>query len=142
MAQAKTLTKTELKRVIDVTNSCSRYAARDVTMLLLTHLCGLRIGEVANLRIDDVIDTDGTEQTEIRLDAKRTKNNHARTAQFFVLYTKEPAVQCKYRNTALTTLVCTCCNTGCYLTQWQTHLANNAESKRGKCESAGGDGWT
>ena len=47
MAQAKTLIKTELKRVVDVTNSCSRYAARDVTMLLLTHLCGLRIGEVA-----------------------------------------------------------------------------------------------
>ena len=79
MAQAKTLTKTELKRVVDVTNSCSRYAARDVTMLLLTHLCGLRIGEVANLRIADVRDTDGTIRTEIRLDAERTKNNHART---------------------------------------------------------------
>ena len=79
MAQAKTLTKTELKRVVDVTNSCSRYAARDVTMLLLTHLCGLRIGEVANLRIADVIDTDGTIRTELRLDAERTKNNHART---------------------------------------------------------------
>ena len=62
MAQAKTLTKKELKRVVDVTNSCSRYAARDVTMLLLTHLCGLRIGEVANLRIADVRDTDGTIQ--------------------------------------------------------------------------------
>ena len=74
MAQAKTLTKTELKRVVDVTNSCSRYAARDVTMLLLTHLCGLRIGEVANLRIADVRDTDGTIRTEIRLDAERTKN--------------------------------------------------------------------
>ena len=61
------------------TNSCSRYAARDATMLLLTHLCGLRIGEVANLRIADVIDTDGTIRTEIRLDAERTKNNHART---------------------------------------------------------------
>jgi integrase/recombinase XerD len=79
MAQAKTLTKTELKRVVDVTNSCSRYAARDVTMLLLTHLCGLRIGEVASLRIADVRDTDGTIRTEIRLDAERTKNNHART---------------------------------------------------------------
>ena len=79
MAQAKTLNKTELKQLLDVTNSCSRYAARDVTMLLLTHLCGLRIGEVANLRIADVIDTDGTIRTEIRLDAERTKNNHART---------------------------------------------------------------
>ena len=47
MAQAKTLSKAELKQVVDVTNSCSRYAARDVTMLLFTHLCGLRIGEVA-----------------------------------------------------------------------------------------------
>ena len=79
MAQAKTLTKTELKRVIDVTNSCSRYAARDVTMLLLTHLCGLRIEEVAKLRIHDVRDTDGTIRTEIRLDAERTKNKHAKT---------------------------------------------------------------
>ena len=61
------------------TNSCSRYAARDATMLLLTHLCGLRIGEVANLRIADVIDTDGTIRTEIRLDAERTKNKHAKT---------------------------------------------------------------
>ena len=48
MAQAKTLRKAELKRVVDVTNSCRRHAARDVTMLLLTHLCGLRIGEAAN----------------------------------------------------------------------------------------------
>ena len=79
MAQAKTLTKTELKRVVDVTNSCSRYAARDVTMLLLTHLCGLRIGEVANLHLHDERDTYGTIRTEIRLDAERTKNNHART---------------------------------------------------------------
>ena len=79
MAQAKTLTKTELKRVVDVTNSCSRYAARDVTMLLLTHLCGLRIGEVAHLRFEDVVDTDGTIRAEIRLDAERTKNKHART---------------------------------------------------------------
>ena len=79
MAQAKTLTKTELKRVVDLTNSCSRYAARNVTMLLLTHLCGLRIGEVANLHIHDVRDTYATIRTEIRLDAERTKNNHART---------------------------------------------------------------
>ena len=79
MAQAKTLIKTELKRVVDVTNSCSRYAARDVTMLLLTHLCGLRIGEVANLHIHDVRDTYGTIRTEIRLDAEGTENNHART---------------------------------------------------------------
>ena len=40
MAQAKTLTKTELKRVVDVTNWCRRDAGRDGTMLLLTQLWG------------------------------------------------------------------------------------------------------
>ncbi len=32
MARAKKLTKAELKRVLDVTNSCNRYPAHDVTM--------------------------------------------------------------------------------------------------------------
>jgi len=50
MAQAKTLNKTELKQLLEVTNSCSRYPVRDSTMLLFTHLCGLRVGEVAALR--------------------------------------------------------------------------------------------
>ena len=49
MAQAKTLNKSELKQLLDVTNSCSRYPLRDSTMLLFTHLCGLRVGEVAAL---------------------------------------------------------------------------------------------
>jgi integrase/recombinase XerD len=48
-------------------------------MLLLTHLCGLRIGEVAHLRVEDVVDAQGTIKAEIRLDSERTKNNHART---------------------------------------------------------------
>ena len=47
MAQAKTLNKTEIKQLQNVTNSCSRYPLRDSTMLLFTHLCGLRVGEVA-----------------------------------------------------------------------------------------------
>ena len=60
MAQAKTLNKTEIKQLLDVTNSCSRYPLRDSTMLLFTHLCGLRVGEVAALRFDDVLDANGT----------------------------------------------------------------------------------
>ena len=78
MAQAKTLTKTELKRVVDVTNSCSRYPLRDSTMLLFTHLCGLRIGEVAALRFDDVLDANDTVRDEMTLDAARTKSKRAR----------------------------------------------------------------
>ena len=78
MAQAKTLSKAELKQLIDVTNSCSRYPARDVTMLLFTHLCGLRIGEVAALRFDDILDANGNVRDEMTLDAARTKSKRAR----------------------------------------------------------------
>ena len=59
MAQAKTLSKAELKQLLDVTNSCSRYPLRDSTMLLFTHLCGLRVGEVAALRFDDILAANG-----------------------------------------------------------------------------------
>ena len=37
MAQAKTLIKQELNRLLDVTRGGSRYVERDITMLLLTH---------------------------------------------------------------------------------------------------------
>lgn len=78
MAQAKTLTKAEFKRVVDVTKSCSRYPARDVAMLLLTHWCGMRVGEVAALRLNDVIDTNGDVRAEIALKAAQTKGDKAR----------------------------------------------------------------
>jgi integrase/recombinase XerD len=78
MPQARTLSKAEIKKVIDVTNSCSRYPMRDTTMLLFTHLCGLRVGEVASMRFDDVLDTRGSVRDEITLDAARTKSKRAR----------------------------------------------------------------
>ena len=78
MAQAKTLTKQELKRLLDVTRGGSRYVERDVTMLLLTHWCGLRVGEVAALRIGDVVDESGAVKSEIVLAAAMTKSKRAR----------------------------------------------------------------
>ena len=78
MAQAKTLSKSELKRVFDVTRACSRYPERDITMLMFTHYCGLRIGEVAALRFDDIISCDGTLLSELTLHKERTKNKRAR----------------------------------------------------------------
>ena len=78
MAQAKTLTKAELKKLFDVTRACSKYAERDVTMLQLTHYCGMRVGEVAALQFVDVVDGQGTVLDEILLDAERTKSKRAR----------------------------------------------------------------
>ena len=78
MAQAKTLTKDELARVLDYIDT-RRFAQRNRAMMLLTHLAGLRIGEVACLRWSDVINTDGTVKEEIRLLPDMTKGRHART---------------------------------------------------------------
>jgi integrase/recombinase XerD len=78
MAQARTLRKSELKQLIDVTASCSRYPQRDLTMLLFSHLCGLRVGEIAGLRFDDVLDDKSNVLDEITLDASRTKGKRAR----------------------------------------------------------------
>jgi len=59
MSQAKILTDSEIKQVIAVTKSRSKYPLRDNSMLLLTHLCGLRASEVATLKINDVTNTTG-----------------------------------------------------------------------------------
>ena len=98
MAQAKTLNKTELKQLLDVTNSCSRYPLRDSTMLLLTHLCGLRVGEVAALRFDDVLDANGAVRDEMTLDAARTKSKRAR--KIFLPKQMQRQLQAYVRNVA------------------------------------------
>ena len=78
MAQARTLKKNQIKQLIDVTNSCSRYPLRDTSMLLLTHLCGLRVGEVATLTFDEVVDNNGQVLDEITLSAEKTKSKRSR----------------------------------------------------------------
>ena len=61
-----------------MTRSCSRYAERDLTMLQLTHYCGMRVGEVAELRFTDVVDENYNVRTEILLAASITKSKRAR----------------------------------------------------------------
>jgi integrase/recombinase XerD len=78
MKQAKTLTAPELRRVLDYI-ATRKYAARNRAMLLMTHLAGMRVGEVASLRYRDVINTDKTVRAEILLTAEQTKSNEART---------------------------------------------------------------
>ncbi|MBW6510059.1 MAG: site-specific integrase [Desulfuromonadales bacterium] len=48
-------------------------------MLLLTFYCGMRIGEVVSLRINDVINEKGEVLDEIKLAAAQTKGHKART---------------------------------------------------------------
>ncbi|MDP4303010.1 tyrosine-type recombinase/integrase, partial [Leptothrix discophora] len=77
MKQAKTLTAQELRQALGQA-AMSRHAARDKAMLLLTHLAGMRVGEVAALRVSDVIDAQGNVRAELRLGAHQTKGNAGR----------------------------------------------------------------
>ena len=47
-------------------------------MLQLTHYCGMRVGEVAALRIEDVVDENYKVRTEIILAVSMTKSKRAR----------------------------------------------------------------
>jgi integrase/recombinase XerD len=75
--QAKTLQAQELRRVLDYI-ATRPHALRNRTMLLATHYAGLRVGEVANLRYEDVVDAAGAVRDEIRLEPEQTKGRHAR----------------------------------------------------------------
>ncbi len=54
------------------------HSAGNRLMLLMTHWAGMRVGEVAAIRIQDVRNADGSVKQEIRLDAAQTKGKHAR----------------------------------------------------------------
>ena len=59
MSQAKTITLDELERLHRRLEH-TRNALRNQTMLHLMHWAGMRVGEVAALRIKDLINRDGT----------------------------------------------------------------------------------
>jgi integrase/recombinase XerD len=89
MSQAKTLTQAELRQVLGYIATKHKHAARNRTMLLMTHWAGLRVGEVAALKISDVANSDGTVKDEVRLTAQQTKGNHARTVYLGAKIRKE-----------------------------------------------------
>ena len=78
MSQARVLNPQELRRVLDHV-ATRRHSARNRAMLLLTHYAGMRVGEVAALRINDVLNSDNTIKSEVRLMPDQTKGKHART---------------------------------------------------------------
>jgi len=75
---ARVLTEKELNLLLLFTQT-RKHAARDRAMVLMTHLAGMRVKEVAATRIGDVIASDGSIKKEMRLTAEQTKGKHART---------------------------------------------------------------
>ena len=78
MSQAKVLNERELRKVLLYVAS-HKHASRNKAMLLMTHLSGMRVGEVAAVTIGDVLNTDGSIKDEIYLAADQTKGSKGRT---------------------------------------------------------------
>lgn len=77
MATAKSLTPAEIDKALAYIAQNAN-AVRNRVMFLLTTNAGMRVSEVAGLKLCDVLDADGTVRSEILLAAERVKHNHAR----------------------------------------------------------------
>ena len=78
MSQARTLNEKELNALFRYV-ATRKYAARDQAILACTYFGGMRIGEVAAVKIKDVLANDGTIKQEINLTAEQTKGKYGRT---------------------------------------------------------------
>jgi integrase/recombinase XerD len=65
MKQAKVLSEAELKRLLAVIDA-GRHAPRNRVVVMLSYLAGMRVGEIAALKIGDVFDSDGKVRDQIR----------------------------------------------------------------------------
>ncbi len=81
MAQAKTLTQAEIDQVLRYV-ATRRYAKRDRALILTSFWSGMRVGEIAQLKMRDVVNSDGTIKNEIKLSGSVTKNNKSRIVFF------------------------------------------------------------
>lgn len=85
---AKSLTDKEVKIVL-ATVSQDRYAERNRAIVLMSTLAGMRVGEIAALRIGDVLGSDGGIKEEIHLKAEQTKGNRGRVVILGIKLRKE-----------------------------------------------------
>ena len=100
MAQAKTLSDREL-RIVLATVAQKRHAARNRAMTLMSVWAGMRVGEIAALRIGDVVAADGSIKDQVNLSPDQTKGSKGRVVMLGDKLRKEIAAYLatlKHRN--------------------------------------------
>jgi len=75
--QAKTLNNDELRKVLDHV-ATRKHAIRNRALVTMSFYSGCRVGEIASLTYEDVVDEQDKVRDEIRLRAENTKTNDAR----------------------------------------------------------------
>ncbi len=78
MKQAKVLTVAERKRLLAVIAN-DRHSERNRLAVMLSFLAGLRVGEIAALKVSDVVDGEGRVRDQLRLNPAYTKGGESRT---------------------------------------------------------------
>ena len=78
MKQAKVLSKAEISRVVAVIDA-GNHSARNKIAFCLTHLAGMRVKEVAALRVGDIYDQNGDVLDQVTLASSQTKGTKSRS---------------------------------------------------------------
>jgi integrase/recombinase XerD len=78
MSQAKVLTEKEVRKVL-LYIATKKHAIRNRAMFVVLNYTGMRVGELAALRLCDVLTKDGGIREEIYLSSSQTKGKKGRT---------------------------------------------------------------
>jgi len=78
MPQASVLSDSDIRRVFRVIET-TRYAERNRVAFMLSIYAGMRVGEIAALKMGDVVNQYGEVRSEIKLGAHQTKGAKGRT---------------------------------------------------------------
>lgn len=77
---AKIPTPSQIRHRLRVTDATSRYPGRDTLVLLLGFTCGMRVSEIAQVEVSDVLLPSGRLREEVRLRGAITKGSKARSS--------------------------------------------------------------
>lgn len=77
MKQARVLNEQDVKRVLAAIARRS-YSSRDRVMFMLSYMAGMRVGEIAALKGQDIYEADGRVKEQIRLSSSQSIGSEAR----------------------------------------------------------------
>ncbi|CAN7781187.1 site-specific integrase [Cupriavidus necator] len=77
--RAKTLKPFQIRHLLRVTEATSRHPERDALILLLGFTCGMRVSEIAQTEVSDVLQASGQLREEVSLRAAITKGCRQRS---------------------------------------------------------------
>jgi integrase/recombinase XerD len=96
MAQASVLTDADIRRAFRIIET-TRHADRNRLAFVLSIYAGMRVGEIAALKIGDVANGEREPRREIKLTAQQTKGSTGRTVVLAERVRREIAAQLKNR---------------------------------------------